>query len=134
MNKIIAAALMVLVMASGPAVADRIDGNWCSRDGRNMTIDGPKIRTPGGMVMTGEYDRHGFRYVVPEGEPGAGVTVTMVQLDDQTINVHAGKDPAVHVWNRCSLQISRGDGAEAQPFQARPQGRPGPMAWLAAAS
>ncbi len=106
MNKIIAAAVAVLLMTTGPAVADRIDGNWCYKDGRHMTIDGPKIETPGGTMMTGEYHRHGFRYVVPEGEPGAGDTITMVQLDDETINVHVGEDPAVHVWNRCKLQIS----------------------------
>ncbi len=116
MNKIIAAAVAVLLMTTGPAVADRIDGDWCYKDGRHMTIDGAKIKTPGGTMMTGDYDRHGFRYVAPEGEPGAGAVISMVQLDDETINVIVGKAPAVQVWNRCKLRISRGSVAPTRPL------------------
>jgi hypothetical protein len=107
MNKIILAAVAAIsLLASGPAWADRIDGNWCYKDGRNMTIDGPKIRTPGGAKMTGEYDRHGFRYVAPEGEIHAGAAIEMLQLDDETINVQVGNDSAIQVWIRCSLKMS----------------------------
>ena len=53
------------------ARADAIDGMWC-KGSRSMQIDGPAIVTPGGTSMTGDYARHGFRYVVPADEEGAG--------------------------------------------------------------
>jgi len=111
MNKIIpAVAAAVFLLVASPAFADRIDGNWCYQDGRQMTIDVPQIKTPGGTVMTGEYDLHAFLYIAPpgegQGEPDAGAVIAMVQLNDETINVQVGKAPAVQVWNRCKLTIS----------------------------
>ncbi|MDH3231498.1 MAG: hypothetical protein OEN55_17040 [Alphaproteobacteria bacterium] len=97
------AAVLVLLPAS-PARADRIDGNWCYRD-RHMSIDGPAIITPGGTRMTGLYDRHGFQYTVPDGEPDAGAEVDMVQYDDNTIQVitAGGGQSRSEIWNRCDL-------------------------------
>jgi hypothetical protein len=106
MTKILLPLLVVLLLISGPAVAVQIDGNWCSRDGRNVTIDGDKIRTPGGTVMTGEYERHSFRYVVPKNETNVGMVIVMVQVNDEIINVIEGKDTTLHVWNCCKLTIS----------------------------
>ena len=97
------ASAAILVFAT-PARADRIDGNWCYQD-RHMSIDGPKIITPGGTKMKGLYDRHGFQYTVPSGEPDAGAQVNMVQFNEQTIQVMTVKDGAsrVEIWNRCDL-------------------------------
>ena len=106
MTKFFLPLLVVLLLISRPAMADQIDGNWCSSDGRNVTIDGDKIRTPGGTVMTGEYERHSFRYVVPKDEPNAGMVILMVQVNDEIINVIEGKDTTLHVWRRCKLTIS----------------------------
>jgi hypothetical protein len=53
-----------LTLSPGPAHADQIDGNCCARDGSNLTIHGPRIVTPGGNQLQGDYDRHGFAYVV----------------------------------------------------------------------
>ncbi|MDE0059428.1 MAG: hypothetical protein OXI64_00870 [Defluviicoccus sp.] len=83
------------------ARADAIDGMWC-RDSRSMRIDGPSIVTPGGTSMTGDYDRHGFQYVVPPGETGAGKTVVMVLLSDFDLDVTVGEGP-VERWRRCKL-------------------------------
>jgi hypothetical protein len=47
----IALALAGLVTA---AHADAIDGDWCSADGRSLSITGPTIRTPGGATITGD--------------------------------------------------------------------------------
>jgi len=101
---LIAIAAALVLMPASPARADRIDGNWCYRD-RHMSIDGPAIVTPGGTKMTGLYDRHGFRYTIPDGEPDAGAEVDMVQLNDQTIHVTtAGGDGSrTEIWNRCDL-------------------------------
>ncbi len=98
-------AELILLMPS-PARADRIDGNWCYRD-RYMSIDGPVIITPGGTKMTGLYDRHGFRYTVPGGEPDAGARVDMIQFDDLTIQVTTtgGGTSRTEIWNRCDLTM-----------------------------
>ena len=103
-----AGALMVLslvCLSGGPAHADAIDGDWCFSDGRRLTISGPEIVTPGGAKLTGDYDRHHFRYVVPAPEPGAGATVAMVLLSEiqMTLKPPAGED---QTWRRCGKPIS----------------------------
>lgn len=76
-----------LLLPAAPALADRIDGNWCFTAGRHLSIDGLAIVTPGGTSMKGDYDRHGFRYVAPAGEADVGAQVDMMQFDDDTIQV-----------------------------------------------
>lgn len=96
----------VLLALSTPAFADAIDGTWCSADSRQMAIDGPTIDTPGGNRITGNYDRHGFSYVVPDNEPQPGSTITMDLVDDDTIHLRRGTitDAGnVEVWKRCEL-------------------------------
>jgi hypothetical protein len=90
-----------LVLAAASARADAIDGNWCAPDGRVLTIDGPSLVTPGGGRITGSYDRHGFSYVIPAGEPGAGSRVVMVLLDEDTVRMAEGLEPAI--WRRCDV-------------------------------
>ena len=99
----VAAAALAAGCMLGPseARADAIDGMWC-RDSRSMRIDGPSIVTPGGTSMTGDYDRHGFRYVVPPGEGDAGKTVVMVLLSDHDLDVTVGEG-ATERWRRCKL-------------------------------
>ena len=87
--------------AASHARADAIDGMWC-KGSRSMQIDGPAIVTPGGTSMTGDYDRHGFRYVVPAGEGGAGKTVNMVLLSDYDLDVIVEEGPTER-WRRCKL-------------------------------
>lgn len=95
------AAAACLVGAAG-ARADAIDGEWCSPDGRRtLSIDGPRIVTPGGATTTGDYDRHGFAYVVPPGEAGAGTRVTMLLLNEETVSLTTGAGP--EIWRRCDV-------------------------------
>ncbi len=97
------AVFLGLAIPTG-ALADAIDGHWCHRDGRRLSIDGPTLVTPGGRAMTGDYDRHGFVYVVPAGEPGAGERVTMQLIDEYTVILRTGADSAKsveQVWKRC---------------------------------
>ncbi|MBT3766808.1 MAG: hypothetical protein HOB79_03865 [Rhodospirillaceae bacterium] len=106
MNRISITVLIGLLFTPGFAGADQIDGDWCTKEGRRLNIEGPKIRTPGGTVMTGEYDRHNFAYVVPKGEPGAGVKITMEQLDDDIMHMRQGDGSKPKEWNRCRMPIS----------------------------
>ncbi len=98
--------LAALAAVSGPAKADQIDGHWC-QGLKHLYIDGPKIVTPGGNEITGEYDRHGFRYVVPAGEPDAGAAISMEQMHDELMHLQSSAKPgAVQNWIRCNRQIS----------------------------
>ena len=103
----ILAALLLAAVSPSPAKADRIDGNWC-RGLKFLSIDGPKIVTAGGTKMTGEYDRHGFQYVVPNGEPDAGATITMAQMHDELMRLSSSARPGEEAedWIRCKRQIS----------------------------
>ncbi len=102
---VLSAALAAL-LAPAPARADRIDGYWC-RGVQQLFIDGPRIVTPGGKDMTGEYDRHGFRYVVPAGEPDAGAAATMMQLNEDLMQrVLSTRPGAAEDWLRCAGRVS----------------------------
>lgn len=92
--------VLLATLQAGPAWADAIDGNWCSREGKSMSISGPQIVTPGGTRMKGDYDRHGFRYVVPAAERPAGAKVDMSLVDEETLHVRVGAGP-VKTWRRC---------------------------------
>ena len=101
----IALIAALLIMPARVALADAIDGDWCHADGRHLSIHGPDIVTPGGTHMKGEYDRHGFAYVVPATEPGAGTTMTMVLLSELQMRMN---DPnsTDQMWRRCGKPIS----------------------------
>jgi hypothetical protein len=90
------------LLISGPALADRIDGKWCSPDGKHVEIQGRQITTPGGAKMEGDYTRHSFSYKIPAAEPESGSTVYMVILNEETMEVRAGNPVAkAIVWKRC---------------------------------
>jgi hypothetical protein len=93
--------LLGILAAAGAARADAIDGNWCAGDGRTLTIDGPRIVTPGGASITGAYNRHGFAYTVPPSEAGAGGEVRMVLLNEETVRMVTGLQP--EIWHRCDV-------------------------------
>ena len=101
------AAALAFVLVAVPALADAIDGDWCfMKDGRRFTIRGPEIVTPGGKKMQGDYGRHSFSYVAPAPEPGAGETVFMSLLDENTVHLRVGANGATETWLRCSPSIS----------------------------
>lgn len=104
--------LFLLTIAfAEPAHADAIDGHWCHKDGRRMSVEGALLVTPGGLSMEGEYERHSFAYVVPEGEPNAGSRITMaLQSEDVMLMFIPGKGPlpsppAKETWQRCDLTM-----------------------------
>lgn len=97
----------VVFLPASPALADKIDGNWCYMT-RTMSIDGPNIVTPGGTRMVGLYHRHGFEYTVPVGEADAGADVEMIQFDEYTIQVTTTPGTTAgaartEIWKRCDL-------------------------------
>jgi hypothetical protein len=105
------AAALCFAPISG-AFADVIDGDWCHADGRQMSIKGPEVVTPSGTHMTGDYTRHSFAYVVPASDPGAGQTVAMILVNEQTVDLRVGADRSsaaaapTQVWHRCTPKTS----------------------------
>jgi hypothetical protein len=86
------------------ALADAIDGDWCF-GARHLAIDGPDITTPGGKRLKGDYDRHGFRYVTPAGDQGAGQPVRIELQDDDHMTLQQGKAKP-QLWKRCRAPTS----------------------------
>jgi hypothetical protein len=105
----IAAAVLIAAASSGRvARADVIDGQWCSLDGKqHITIAGPNIVTPGEHKIVGDYSRHSFSYVVPDGEANAGMAVQMYLINPETVQSHLGaNDGPMTVWHHCKETIS----------------------------
>ncbi len=110
---VVVLAGLFLGLPGGSAYADSIDGDWCHADGRRFSIDGPKFVTPGGNRIEGDYGYYSFAYRIPKPEAGAGLTVSMVFIDDDTLHVTLGKSAAaeaykgvspggpLEVWHRC---------------------------------
>ena len=105
----LALALALCLSAAPDALADAIDGNWCFKDGRSMSIRGARIRLPGGAEIAGTYRRHSYAYTVPDGQPDAGSVVSMILVDDKTIHLTPGGSSsvplksAVQIWKRCEF-------------------------------
>ncbi len=96
---IAAGCLCLLPLA--PARADAIDGEWCLGPA-HFAIDGPRILTPGGNRIEGNYSRHGFSYVVPASEPDAGSEIDMLLLNEETVRLTRKAGAATpEIWRRC---------------------------------
>jgi hypothetical protein len=101
------AMLSVLSIYASPARADKIDGDWCHLDGRHYSINYRDLTTPDGHHITGDYGRHSFSYVIPDGEPNSGHTVSMRLVNEQTVHLWISGDAAgePQVFKRCE-QVS----------------------------
>jgi hypothetical protein len=94
-------------LAAIPAFADAIDGDWCSTAARrHLSIDGPRIVTPGGRALQGDYSRHGFAYTAPAGEAEAGRRVDLRLVNDRTMSFRPEGATADEIWNRCARPTS----------------------------
>ena len=103
-RRLAALVAVACVAIAQPALADSIDGHWCTEGGLRLTIAGPSIVTPGGAQLQGEYGRHDFAYDAPAGEPGGGARVTMRLRGENLMQVQApGLDP---LWRRCGPPTS----------------------------
>ena len=102
---VLGAVLGVSVLLTTPALADAIDGAWC-REGLRLMISGPAIITAGGTKTQGNYSRHAFSYVAPVSDPGAGGTISMLLLNEDTMQLRASPEASPETWLRCGPPIS----------------------------
>ncbi len=106
-------SFVMLLTSVHISLADVIDGDWCTADGKRMKIRGPEIVTPGGNPTRGDYTRHSFSYVVPAGEAGAGEN-SIILLSEHLAHARQGSDTTpIQVWNRCPPGV-----AESRPAHA----------------
>ncbi len=99
-------AFAAVFLTVPPALADKIDGNWCSAKGRSISVDGSSVVTPGGTAIIANYDRHHVDFVIPDGEPGAGDRFSADQLNHEENSVsilpHSGDDRSTpEIWTMC---------------------------------
>jgi len=104
---------LMLLVAAGMLLqtqvshADAIDGDWCSTDGKRMSIRAEQITTPGGKQILGNYSRHAFDYVVPAGEEGAGEFVNIIlQSEYLALSRQGAAGGPFREWHRCKDTIS----------------------------
>jgi hypothetical protein len=94
-------AVLVICLYASSARGDAIDGEWCLGTS-HFAIDGPSILTPGGNRIQGAYSRHGFVYVVPGNEAGAGSEISMILLNEENVQLtRAGQVKSPEIWRRC---------------------------------
>ncbi len=108
MRRRLLATAFALALSTGTAMADRIDGNWCSPANATMTIEGPRVVTPSGKTTQGQYYRHHFDYVVPDGDRDAGALVHADLIDEDHIILTLTAPDATtpgnpQVWKRCQV-------------------------------
>ena len=95
----------LVIFAPSAAVADAIDGDWCSRTtAEKFSIAGDSITTPAGTATTGRYTRHAFSYAVPVGDPGAGDKIEMQLLNEEEVRVVVNGGASA-IWHRCDLNV-----------------------------
>jgi hypothetical protein len=98
--------ISMLTLSANTVLADQIDGNWCSRDGRSISIDGPDVTTSRGIAVKAAYNRHHINFVIPSGEPNEGGSFQADQLNDNEIRViivrqSGGPVGEAEIWTPC---------------------------------
>jgi hypothetical protein len=99
--------LPIFLLLTTPAAADAIDGDWCSSEGKHLTIHGPEITTPNRTTLKGNYHRHEFMYVSPAGDVDAGITIYLQLYSEEEMNFYRvgpdGKPGEPALWKRCEV-------------------------------
>jgi len=104
-RKAIAALTICVSVSSAPgalAQSPALDGDWCHADGKRLSVKGADVVTPSGKPQRAEYARTFASWVIPEGEPNAGMTVTMMLLGADRAHTREGAaDTPPLEWRRC---------------------------------
>lgn len=94
----------IAIFVTLPALADQIDGDWCSNDGQHLTISGSNITIPSGARITGTYGHHTFTYTGPADDPEAGQDIRMVQRSEEQMYLTRSSNPDIQEeWKRCQV-------------------------------
>lgn len=95
-------AAVLTVLTTSPALADRLDGDWCNFDDGKLTIEGSTILTPWGTKVEGTYGRHRFDYTAPANDWHAGKSIVIQQYGDDLMELSVdGGQPKQ--WRPCQV-------------------------------
>ena len=80
-----------------------LDGQWCSADGRSISISGVSVRAPGGQTVTARYGKFALSFDDPERD---GVEIWVEPSGADAVRVSTvratQKEPPPHdEWVRC---------------------------------
>lgn len=97
--------MAALMLSTNAALADQINGIWCSPNGKSVSIDGPNVTTSSGNAVDANYNRHHIDYEIPSGELDAGSRFRADQLNDNQIQVvivaAGGAAGEPEIWTPC---------------------------------
>jgi hypothetical protein len=99
-------AILAAMAAAPSARADALDGDWCSAEGKKLTIKGPEIRLPSGTTLKGDYRRHEFLYQAPAGEDHSGDIAYLAQQSEELMQfrwIENGTPGEPETWRRCNV-------------------------------
>ncbi|WP_425416827.1 hypothetical protein [Oricola indica] len=100
----LALILPALLLFAAPARAHEIDGNWCSADGRMLSVHEGTASIPSGAKVIGEHKDHIFRYVGPAEDPESGHDVRIRIFHDEDLvleRIIEGSPQPEERWHRC---------------------------------
>ncbi|MDD9922720.1 MAG: hypothetical protein OXQ92_10650 [Boseongicola sp.] len=104
---------LALVLGTNVAVADSVNGLWCSGDGRQFEISFEEVTLDSGEVVFGDYDRHHFLFTMPSHSRLGDTTVELVMgMKDRAIVRYISQSGIelhheMETWARCELQLSQ---------------------------
>ncbi len=94
------------------ALADSVNGEWCSSDGREIEILFEEVKLSDGTEAHGEYDRHHYVFRIPTNGEQGGATVDLVLADRDIAYVRYYSEAGLELssepekWTRCELGVS----------------------------
>lgn len=86
--------------------ADPVDGSWCAPDGRQITVTGLAVITPGGQRTNGAYSGRAFSFEIPQNEWGAGWVLWLERVAEDALRIsriteYQQGPPPHDRWRRC---------------------------------
>ena len=99
------------ILGALPALADSIDGIWCTKDGKRVSINGPEITLPDGVKTKGAYGQYEFLYFALPNDPEPDAQFFLKlrgenSMDSYVIKNHHRSDPTK--WDRCVAPPKKG--------------------------
>ena len=94
------------------AMADSINGIWCSMDGRQFKILYEVVKLGDGIELDGDYDRHHYVFRMPPHGEWGDATVDLVMGSQDVVFVRyfsrSGIEllPEPEKWTRCEASVS----------------------------
>lgn len=108
---LIVASLQSLTGSLSALEAGDLDGQWCSRDGRTISVSGTEIITPRGYRSTGVYGGNAlsFSEFHRYNQPGPMIWMEPAGKDSARVSIVSKqqKEPPPHdLWSRCRVTSS----------------------------